>query len=204
MAKRLPILILLALVAALPAPAGAEDASGTASASVALSPTPARTPAQLRADELDRLFGQLHVASAEVAPAIEQKIWAVWARNDSATAELLLAQATRAMGDEQMPAAEDILDRLIAASPDYTEAWNRRATLNFLARRYDAALSDIDMVLDLEPRHYGALAGRGMIYEAQGRPDEALKAYREALAVHPNMQAVKEAVKRLEKARPDI
>jgi tetratricopeptide (TPR) repeat protein len=166
------------------------------------------TPAEIakaQADELDRLFAQLHRSGNEAqAPAVEQKIWIAWSRHVSPTAEVLLSEASKAMGAEEFPAAEEILDKLVEVQPQYAEAWNRRATLNFLARRYDKALADINMVLDLEPRHFGALAGRGMIYEAMGKPDMALQAYRDALAVDPYMQNVKDAVARLEKARPDI
>lgn len=192
------ILIALALVTV---PALADD--------VASPPAPSakvvKKPSALRAEELDRLFGQLHMQGAEArAPGIEKRIWANWGRNDSVTAEVLLGQATRAMNAEEFPVAEDILDRLVAARPEYAEAWNRRATLHFLAKRYDKALVDIDRVLALEPRHFGALAGRGMIYEAQGKPDKALEAYRDALTMNPFMDGVVDKVRLLEKQRPDI
>jgi|JI10StandDraft_1071094.scaffolds.fasta_scaffold425838_2 tetratricopeptide (TPR) repeat protein len=182
----------------------AQDTAPSASSSASVTVKP-KAPAVLRAEELDRLFAQLHVEGAEVrAAGVEQKIWANWGRNDSITAEVLLGQATKAMNAEEFQTAEDILDRLLEARPEYAEAWNRRATLHFLARRYDKSLADIDKVLELEPRHFGALSGRGMILETQDKPDEALAAYREALSVNPFMSAVKEKVKQLEKLRPDI
>ncbi len=182
----------------------APPAAPTASASATVTTKP-QAPAVVRAEELDRLFAQLHTEGAEArASSVEQKIWANWGRNDSITAEVLLGQATKAMNAQEFPVAEEILDRLLTARPEYTEAWNRRATLNFLAQRHDKSLADIEKVLELEPRHFGALAGRGMIYEAQGKPDQALAAYREALAVNPHMQGVKDKVKLLEKQRPEI
>lgn len=192
-------LLALALLAV---PASAED--------IATPPAPAqqaqkKKPSVLRAEELDRLFGQLHTDGAEGrAQNIEKRIWANWGRNESVTAEVLLQQATTAMNAEEFPVAEEILDRLLTARPEYAEAWNRRATLNFLARRYDKSLADIDKVLELEPRHFGALAGRGMIYEAMDMPDKALAAYREALMMNPFMAGVRDKVKLLEKLRPDI
>ena len=180
----------------------AEEVTASDTTTTTVKPKP---PAALRAEELDTLFAQLHAEGAEArASGVEKKIWANWGRSDSITAEVLLGQASRAMNAQEFPVAEEILDRLLIARPEYAEAWNRRATLNFMAQRYEKSLADIDKVLELEPRHFGALSGRGMIYEALDKPDEALSAYRDALAVNPHMQAVKEKVKQLEKLRPDI
>ena len=198
----IPILLLAAVSSA----ASAQDASVTAKASATVAvAAPKKSPATLRAEELDLLFGQLHGKDSESrAASIEQRIWANWGRNESVTAEVLLGQATKAMNAEEFETAEEILDRLITARPEYAEAWNRRATLHYLAKRYAKALADIDKVLELEPRHFGALAGRGMIYEAMDKPDEALAAYREALTMNPYMAGVTDKVKLLEKLRPDI
>jgi tetratricopeptide (TPR) repeat protein len=194
--------MLLSLLAPAPAALAQENVSAEASASVKVAP---KTPAELRAEELDRLFGQLHRDGAEpLAATAEKKIWDNWARNDSITAEVLLGQASKAMNAQEYETAEIILDRLLEAQPAYAEAWNRRATLNFLAKRYEKSLADIEKVLELEPRHFGALSGRGMILEAMDKPDEALAAYREALTMNPYMRAVEEKVKMMEKARPDI
>jgi tetratricopeptide (TPR) repeat protein len=164
------------------------------------------SPSAQRAAELDRLFGQLHAAEAPArsTKAIEEKIWAVWSRSESTTAELILSQASKAMAAQQYDAALPMLDELVKERPDFAEAWNRRATLFFQMRRYEQSLADIDKVLELEPRHFGALAGKGMIMLALERPSEALDAYREALAMNPHMESVIEAVKKLEKERPDI
>ena len=194
--------MLLSLLAPVPVALAQENVSAEASASVKVAP---KKPAELRAEELDRLFGQLHRDGAEpLAATAEKKIWDNWARNDSITAEVLLGQASKAMNAQEYETAEIILDRLLDAQPAYAEAWNRRATLNFLAKRYEKSLADIEKVLELEPRHFGALSGRGMILEAMDKPDEALAAYREALTMNPYMRAVEEKVKMMEKARPDI
>jgi tetratricopeptide (TPR) repeat protein len=69
--------------------------------------------------------------------------------------------------------------------PDYAEGWNQRATLYYMLDNLEASLADIDKVLAIEPRHYGALAGRVLIYLKQGKHDEALRDMRAALALHP-------------------
>jgi tetratricopeptide (TPR) repeat protein len=163
------------------------------------------TTREMREETLDRLFASLHKASDEqAAKATEEKIWELWSRSDSPTAEVLLGQAVVAMGDSENAASLEILDRVIAAYPSYAEAWNKRATLQFMLGNYDASLRDIDKVLDLEPRHFGALAGRGMIYQRQEKWAAALDAFREALKMNPNMLGVKNAIQELEKRERDI
>ncbi len=154
---------------------------------------------------LDRLFASLHKTSDEqAAKAVEEKIWELWSRFDSPTAEVLLGQAVVAMDASENAASLEILDRIVAAYPTYAEAWNKRATLQFALGNYEASLRDIDKVLDLEPRHFGALAGRGMIYQRQENWTAALKAYREALRMNPSMTGVKNAVQELSKRERDI
>ena len=163
------------------------------------------TAQEIREESLDRLFASLRKASGEqVAKATEEKIWELWSRSDSATAEVLLGQAVVAMGAADNAASLEILDRIIAAYPSYAEAWNKRATLHFMLGNYETSLSDIEKVLDLEPRHFGALAGRGMIYQRQGKWSAALSAFREALSMNPNMTGVKNAVQELSKREQDI
>ena len=163
------------------------------------------TPLQQREESLDVLFAKLqNAANEKAAKDVEQRIWNLWSQSDSPTADVLLAQAIAAMDAQNSTASFAILDPLIEAYPGYAEAWNRRATLHYLLGNYEASLGDIEEVLDLEPRHFGALAGRGMIYFAQEKWGLALDAYREALAVNPNMQSVKEAIKELELRLQDI
>jgi len=168
-------------------------------------PTEKLTAQETREVALDRLFASLHKASDEqAAKAVEEKIWELWSRFDSPTAEVLLGQAVVAMGAAENAASLEILDRIVAAFPTYTEAWNKRATLHFALGNYDASLKDIDKVLDLEPRHFGALAGRGMIYQRQENWTAALNAYREALSMNPSMTGVKNAVQELSKREREI
>jgi tetratricopeptide (TPR) repeat protein len=170
-----------------------------------LSPAFAEDMSKSRELELDKLFGSLHQANATSDTSkIESDIWAIWAHNDSATAELLLRQAVAAMNAHEYDAAEKTLIQLVETYPDFSEAWNKRATLYFMENRFDASLIDIEHVLDLEPRHFGALAGKAMILRAQHKNIEALKVLREAQAVNPHMQSVIQAIKDLEKANPDI
>ena len=160
-------------------------------------------PAEKRAEQLDILFAHLRKPGISSEP-VEQKIWALWAASDSPTAEVLLQQAARAIDGRAPAEALSILDRLVGAFPDYAEAWNKRATLYFMMKRDDQALQDIDKVLDLEPRHFGALAGRGVILQRQKKYSAAREAYERALAVNPTLEQVKDALKALDRLEMGI
>ena len=87
---------------------------------------------------------------------------------------------------------------LIDHAPDFAEGWNRRATLHYLRGDYTSSLSDIDQVLSLEPRHYGALSGQGAIFKARGDGRKALRALRRARTVYPRLKNVDERIRELE------
>jgi tetratricopeptide (TPR) repeat protein len=163
------------------------------------------SPAEMRSDMLDRLFARLRKSGAgPEATAIEQQIWKIWLTSDSPTAQALINQAMTAMSDRDLDAALKILNGLLKVHPDFMEAWNKRATLYFMQGRLEDSLADIAKVLDLEPRHFGALAGLGMIKESQGQSEAALVAFRAALALNPNMPGVMKAVKDIERRSAPI
>lgn len=200
---RVPLAVLALL--ALSSGALAEDAPAVVAPPAAATAPDARPlkPAEARADQLDLLFAELHKPGVK-SDAVEEKIWALWDSSDSPTAEVLLRQATLAIQDGAPAEALSILNRLIGADPDFAEAWNKRATLYFMMKKDDAALADIAKVLDLEPRHFGALAGKGMILERQKKYAAARAAYEEALAMNPNLEDVQAALKELDKVEQGI
>jgi tetratricopeptide (TPR) repeat protein len=106
-------------------------------------------------------------------------------------------RAKAAMDAHQMDLALKLLDAIIKLRPDYVEAWNRRATVYYLQNNYARSLADIEQVLVREPRHFGALAGLGMIMQDIGDDKRALDAFRKALAVNPHLDKVPDLVKTL-------
>ena len=201
---RFAIALFVSCLIAAPALADDKPVQSQSSASVAVAPVKKLTDAQKRANELDHLFAELHQPKLPDAENTQQKIWTLWKHNDSPTAELLLTQASAAMDDRAFDTSETMLDTLLDSYPDYIEAKNKRATLYFDLKRYDEALSDIDAVLDVEPRHFVALAARGFIFAAQKKYGPAADAFREALAINPNMDGVQAALKQLQHDYPDI
>ena len=82
-------------------------------------------------------------------------------------------------------------DKIVAIDPNFAEGWNKRATIYYMMGRYTASVNDIQRALYLEPRHFGALSGLGLIFDAIGKGDAALKVWKQALAIHPNMPKIR-------------
>ncbi|MEM6619549.1 MAG: tetratricopeptide repeat protein [Pseudomonadota bacterium] len=162
----------------------------------------AGTRATAQTETLDTLFEELGAADGEGWKAVEKKIWAEWNRSGSAAMDLLLERGRKEMEAGNFNRAIGHFSTLIDHAPDFAEGWNARATAFFMADRYGLSLEDLEQVLRLNPRHFGALSGLGMILERLDRHEEALKAYREVLKVHPNRPDAKQAVDRL-KAQVD-
>jgi tetratricopeptide (TPR) repeat protein len=148
--------------------------------------------------KLDDLFTRLKTAGEEEAGRIETEIWIEWSKSGSPSLDLLLQRGRDAMDMGDNLAAIEHFTAVIDHAPDFAEAWNARATAYYMAGEFGPSVADIAHVLTLNPRHFGALSGLGMIYEESGRPEKALKVYRAALAIHPHMQGALEAVERLE------
>jgi tetratricopeptide (TPR) repeat protein len=161
-------------------------------------------PVKKRAEDIDRLFADLHKDNAANPKATIEKIWALWSRNDSAMAEIILSQSVKAMRDGVFETSETMMNELLGSYPDYTEALNQRAMLYYNMKRYDDAMNDVEAVLAEEPRHFGALAGRAAIYQAQGNVAKAAAALRDAIVVNPYLETAKDALKQLEHDFPNI
>jgi tetratricopeptide (TPR) repeat protein len=186
----------LALCAALPARAEAVDPDP---------PKPIEPPSALpkvqhgdRTANLDRLFSALKVApDDESAKFVENRIWAIWLASVSDTANLLMGRAKAAADAKDYDLAIRLLNAIIDIRPDFTEAWNRRATIYYARKEYARSLADIREVLAREPRHFGALSGLGIILQELGDDRQALDVYRRALAIHPHLERIPDLVKKL-------
>jgi tetratricopeptide (TPR) repeat protein len=186
--------IVAAALAAMPA-AFAQTAPEPPAAAPA--PAPETAPAQT---DLDTLFTELKNAqSVDAAKATEAAILRRFLISGSDTVDLLMTWAIDSMNKEDYPLALDILDNIVTMKPDYAEGWNKRATVYYLADEYGKSLADSRRVLALQPKHFGALSGLGMIMRELGEKKKAIAAFREALAVDPYLENVKKALEELEK-----
>ncbi len=155
-------------------------------------------PVWAQTEELDGLFDKLLTADQAAAERIEQDIWREWSKSGSAAMDLLLLRGRDAMAMGDTSQAIEHLTALIDHAPDFAEGWNARATAYYQAGEYGPSIEDIAHTLTLNPRHFGALSGLGMIFEELGKTDKALEVYRAALAIHPHLGGVLESVARLE------
>ncbi len=130
---------------------------------------------------------------------VERQVVTEWSKSGSPAMDLLLQRGRDAMGEGDTDAAIEHLTALTDHAPEFAEGWNARATALFRAGKYGPAMEDLSRVLALNPSHFGALAGVGAILEETGNKKAALAAYKAALAIHPHLEKVSEAVKRLER-----
>lgn len=155
-----------------------------------------------RGQVLDELFKQLAgVDNVDDAKGVADAIQSVWMRSGSDTADLLMTRAVTAMGAGQKDVSLKLLDRIVEIAPSWAEAWNKRATVRFLADDYDGSMADIDQTLHLEPRHFGALSGLATILQRSGFDKRALQVLRRVIAIHPQQPDIR---KLIDKLAPDI
>jgi len=153
--------------------------------------------------ELNELFNQLK-NNNDVASAfeIEKKIWKIWSihpSNDRRGYRLteLLAQGSFLMDEQELNTAYEIFSQIILVDPNWAEAWNKRATVLYLLGRYQESQEDIDEVLKLEKRHFGALSGQGLVQTELKNYEKAINSYKEVQKIYPSMQAPKVMIPRL-------
>ena len=153
-----------------------------------------------RAVRLDAFFQTLKTSKdAIAAKEAEASIISLWLESGSDTVDLLMAWSLRAMQEKDYALALDYLDRITVMEPSFAEGWNKRATVYFLLENYARAISDIQKTLTLEPRHFGALSGLGVIFGSLGDDRRAMDAYRQALALDPHLSNVRDALEKLQK-----
>ena len=151
-----------------------------------------------RDPRLPGLFDQLKAADTlEAAQPIEAEIWTIWSQSENDDVNLLMGIAVNAMAHEDYATALELFDKMVEVAPDFAEGWNKRATVLYLMGEIERSRADVEKVLELEPRHFGALSGLGLLYMAEGDAEKALDAFRRALAVNPTMPGPQQWVEEL-------
>ncbi len=156
--------------------------------------------ADQRDPRLAPLFEKLRESQdPTAAQKAEQAIWTIWLETDSAAVNILMRKGILAMQRRDFRTALRNFDQIVDLAPDYAEGWNKRATVYYLMGAFKESLDDIVKTLDLEPRHFGALSGRGLVLTELERNEEALEAFEDALAVNPAMPSVRLNIEALRK-----
>ena len=142
--------------------------------------------------ELPALFERLQQdLTPQEAAEVDRRIWILWLHSEDKTVNRLMAQGMIAMQRGALDRALERFNEIVEQAPDFAEGWNKRATVLYMMGRHRESVADVQSVLNLEPRHYGALSGLGMILVAIGREEEALEWLRRALEVNPYLDGVR-------------
>ena len=155
--------------------------------------------AEDRKNQLNKLFNELKINNTDLVYGTEQKIWEIWSTHP--TDQFLttrLAEGSKLVRNKQLVNAVDIFTEVIEKDPTWAEAWNKRATVLYMLGDYQRSQNDIDKVLKLEDRHFGALAGQGLVNIKLENYEKAIKSYEKAQEIYPAMQSPKIMIEQIE------
>ena len=160
--------------------------------------------AEERNNKLDKLFIQLkNTKNLQTAQMLEKKIWEIWLTHPSddrrgfRLTELLI-QGSRLMNMGNLSKAYELFTTIIATEPDWSEAWNKRATVLYLMNQYQSSLDDIKITLTLEPRHFAALSGQALNYIELKQYEKAIESYKAAQKIYPLLDSAKKMIPELQ------
>ena len=143
--------------------------------------------------ELNKLFNQLkNNSNASMAFEVEMKIWNIWSTHPSQeNLTQLLANGSNLMTQHKLNKAYETFSKVISLDPNWAEGWNKRATVLYMLERYEESQEDINEVLKLEKRHFGALSGQGLVQIELKNYERAINSYKEVQKIYPSMQSPK-------------
>ena len=143
--------------------------------------------------ELNKLFNQLkNNSNASMAFDVEMKIWNIWSTHPSQeNLTQLLADGSNLMTQHKLNKAYETFSKVISLDPNWAESWNKRATVLYMLGRYEESQEDINEVLKLEKRHFGALSGQGLVQIELKNYERAINSYKEVQKIYPSMQSSK-------------
>ena len=149
---------------------------------------------------LNQLFNELKANQSKVAFIIEQEIWALWSTHPTdqkLTAKL--EEGSQFVRDQNYLKAKDIFTEVINLDQSWAEAWNKRATVLYILGDFQKSQDDIEKVLALEQRHFGALAGQGLVNIQLKNYEKAIRSYEQAQEIYPAMKSPKIMIDKIKK-----
>ena len=148
---------------------------------------------------LNQLFNELKANKSKVSSIVEQEIWKIWSTHPTdAKLTAKLEEGSQFVRDQQFLKAIEIFTEVINFDQNWAEAWNKRATVFYLIGEFKKSQDDIDKVLELEERHFGALAGQGLVNIQLENYDKAIMSYKKAQQIYPKMKSPKIMIKQIE------
>ena len=149
--------------------------------------------------ELDKLFLELKKNIPSLSSGIAQQIWTLWSTHPTdQKLTSILDEGSRLVQDRQLYRAIDVFTEAIELDPSWAEAWNKRATVFYMVGEFQKSQDDIEKVLELENRHFGALAGQGMVNIQLKNYEKAIMSYKKAQEIYPSMQSAEIMIKQIE------
>ena len=149
--------------------------------------------------ELDKLFLELKKDIPSLSSRIAQQIWTLWSTHPTdQKLTSILNEGSRLVQDQQLTRAINVFSEAIELDPTWAEAWNKRATVFYMVGEFQKSQDDIDKVLELENRHFGALAGQGMVNIKLMNYDKAKRSYQKAQEIYPAMKSSKVMIEQIE------
>ena len=151
-----------------------------------------------RKKQLDKLFNELKTDNPVLTFEVEQKIWKIWSTHPKRNElTLMLSEGSTLVKNDKLNEAVNIFTKVIELDPNWAEAWNKRATVLYLLGEFQKSQNDIDNVLKLEERHFGALAGQGLVNIQLKNYDKAIMSYEKAQKIYPTMKSPKIMIKEI-------
>ncbi len=151
-----------------------------------------------RKKQLDKLFNELKTDNPVLTFEVEQKIWKIWSTHPKKNElTLMLSEGSTLVKNDKLNEAVNIFTKVIELDPNWAEAWNKRATVLYLLGEFQKSQNDIDNVLKLEERHFGALAGQGLVNIQLKNYDKAIMSYEKAQKIYPPMKSPKIMIKEI-------
>jgi tetratricopeptide (TPR) repeat protein len=152
-----------------------------------------------RDTQLDKLFLELKKNIPSSSSKIAQQIWTLWSTHPTdKKLTSILDEGSRLVQDQQLTRAIIVFTQAIELDPTWAEAWNKRATVFYMIGEFQKSQDDIDKVLELEERHFGALAGQGMVNIKLKNYDKAKRSYQKAQEIYPALESPKVMIEQIE------
>ena len=152
-----------------------------------------------RDDQLDKLFNELKKNISSSSSIIAKQIWTLWSTHPTdQKLTSMLDEGSRLVQDQKLNRAIKVFTEVIEIDPSWAEAWNKRATVYYMIGEFQKSQNDIDKVLELEERHFGALAGQGMVNIQLKNYEKAKRSYQKAEEIYPAMKSSKIMIKQIE------
>ena len=150
--------------------------------------------------ELNNLFEKLKDDNPVLTFEVEQEIWKIWSTHPKdKNLTQMLSEGSDLVNNNKLNDAVRVFTKVIQLDPDWAEAWNKRATVLYLLGEFQKSQNDIDKVLKLEKRHFGALAGQGLVNIQLKNYEKAIMSYEKAQKIYPSMKSPKIMIKEIQK-----